>query len=80
MDIRKVLDYIRQGGKYLAMAMCAVAVVYGIANRQFWAPFYVSLACWVGLVSWGIGFGSLKLMDYLNRRSSKKRRAYRPIR
>lgn len=80
MDVRKVLDVIRQAGKYLAMAMCLVAVVYGIANRQFWAPFYVSAACWAGLLLWGTGAGGLKLMDYLKRKSSRKRRAYKPIR
>ncbi len=80
MDARKVLDYAGQAGKYLAMAMCLIAVVYGIANRQFWAPFYVSAACWIGLLMWGIGAGGLKLMDYQNRKSSRKRRAYKPIR
>lgn len=69
-----VIDYIRKFGKYLTIAACIAAVCYGIIFRRFFAPFEISLACWIGLLIWGGALGAAKLKKkYLESRSKSAR-------
>lgn len=77
--VDKILNLIRLFGKYLAVCAVIVAVLNGIVNQQFWAPFYVSVICWLGVLIWVTGAGGLWLRQRASSRSSKKAGAYKPI-
>lgn len=55
MNIDKILDAIRQLGKYICICTVIIAVGHGLIYRQFWAPCYVSVVCWIGILIWVIG-------------------------
>lgn len=79
MNIDKLLNVIRVVGKYLTICTVIVAVVHGIVFRQFWAPFQVSVLCWIGIFIWLIGAGGLWLRKRQSSRSSKRSGAYKAI-
>jgi small-conductance mechanosensitive channel len=66
------VDYIRKVGKYLIFVSIAIAVLHGIIYQKIFAPFEVSIACWIGILLWGIGFGGGKLKKYRAARSGKR--------
>ncbi len=68
MSAEKILNFIRQLGFYACLCAVVIAVLNGIINRQFWAPFYVSIACWIGLIVWMTGFLGLKIKKKLSSR------------
>ena len=72
MMVERVMDVIRQIGKYTCIAACIIAVANLIIHRQFWAPLPVSIACWIGLALWIIGAGSLWLKKRTASRASHK--------
>jgi hypothetical protein len=78
-NIDKILNLIRLLGKYIAICSVIVAILHGVVYQQFWAPFYVSIACWLGIIIWLIGAGGLWLRKRTSSRSSKKAGAYKPI-
>ncbi len=79
MNIDKVLNFIRLLGKYLAICTVIAAVLHGIIFRQFWAPFHLSIACWIGVLTWVVGAGGLWLRQRASSRSSNKTGKYKPI-
>lgn len=62
MIVERILDAIRQIGKYTCIIAVVIAVANGLIKQQFWAPLYVSVACWIGLILWIVAAGSLWLM------------------
>ncbi|MDQ7785350.1 MAG: hypothetical protein RDU20_20875 [Desulfomonilaceae bacterium] len=73
MNIDKVLDLIRLLGKYLTICTVIAAVLHGILFRQFWAPFYLSIACWIGILIWLAGAGGMWLRQRASVHSSKRK-------
>jgi hypothetical protein len=61
MTAEKVLEFTRQLGKYTCICTVVIAVLNGLIHQQFWAPFYVSIACWIGLIVWVISLLGLKI-------------------
>lgn len=61
MIVGKVLEFTRQLGKYTCICTVVIAVLNGLVHQQFWAPFYVSIACWIGLIVWVTSLLGLKI-------------------
>jgi hypothetical protein len=80
MNTDKVLNLIRLLGKYLTICSVIAAVLHGIIFRQFWAPYQISIACWIGILVWLTGAGGLWLRQRASSRSSKGKGKYKPIR
>lgn len=79
MSIDKILDAIRQLGKYICICTVIIAVGHGLIYRQFWAPFYVSVVCWIGILIWVTGASGMWIRKRAASRTSNKAGAYKPI-
>jgi hypothetical protein len=65
------MEHLRQVGKYIALGSCAVAIVYGVVNWRYFAPFEISVICWVGLILWLIGAAGVRIQRHLAQRSRR---------
>lgn len=66
------MDYVRKVGKYLVLVSIIIAVLHGLVYQKIFAPFEVSIACWIGVILWIIGFGGAKLQKYLASRAERR--------
>ena len=66
------MDYVRQIGKYVTITSCIIAVGCGIVNWKYFAPFEISVICWVGLILWITGAAGIRIQKYLAQRSTRE--------
>ena len=66
------MDTVRRIGKYIAIVSCIIAIAHGIIYRKYFAPFEVSVACWIGVFIWIIGYIGVKIQKRRASGSPKK--------
>jgi len=65
------MEHLRQVGKILTISICIVAIFYGIMHKRYFAPFELSVACWVALIVWIVGAVGVRVQKYRAQRIGK---------
>lgn len=68
----KILEAIRQVGKFLTLVTCAIAILHGIIYWKFFAPLAISLICVVAVILWIIGAAGTWIIKFQRSRHAKK--------
>ena len=65
------MEHLRQVGKILTISICIVAIFYGIMHKRYFAPFELSVACWIALTAWIVGAVGVRIQKHRAQRTEK---------